>query len=113
MAVAGWTLTPCLFPISMPMRFAMAFNVSLSTGVAFELPFPILQRSLNDFILVDDSEIDEAVRVLLQQAHVLAEPAGAAPTAAAFNQRGRLQGRKVVLVVSGANITRDQLKALL
>ncbi len=85
----------------------------LSTGVAFELPFPILQRSLNDFILVDDSEIDEAVRVLLQQAHVLAEPAGAAPTAAAFNQRGRLQGRKVVLVVSGANITRDQLKALL
>jgi len=85
----------------------------LSTGVAFELPFPILQRSLNDFILVDDVEIDEAVRILLQQAHVLAETAGAASTAAAFNQHERLRGRKVVLVVSGANITRDQLRALL
>ena len=67
----------------------------------------------NDFILVDDAEIDEAIRILLEGAHLLAEPAGAASTAAAFNQRERVRGRKVVLVLSGANITREQLKARL
>ncbi len=85
----------------------------LSTGVPFELPFQILQRSLDDFILVDDEEIIAAVGLLLERAHVLAEPAGAASTAAAVNQSNRLKGRTVVLVVSGANITRDQLKAWL
>ena len=54
-----------------------------------------------------------AVALLLERAHVLAEPAGAASTAAAVNQSNRLKGRSVVLVVSGANITRDQLKAWL
>ena len=83
----------------------------LATGAAHELPFQILQRGLNDFILVDDDEITAAIRTLLDNAHVLAEPAGAASTAAAIKQGERIRGRKVVLVVSGANITRDQLKA--
>ena len=83
----------------------------LATGAAYELPFQILQRGLNDFILVDDDEITAAIRTLLDNAHVLAEPAGAASTAAAINQRERIRGRNVVLVVSGANITRDQFKA--
>ena len=85
----------------------------LATGGAFGLPFGILQRGLNDFILVDDGAIDQGVLTLLTKAHVLAEPAGAAPVAAAFDQRERLRGRKVVLVISGANITQDQLRALL
>ena len=29
-----------------------------ATGVAFELPFPILQKSLDDFVLVEDNEIE-------------------------------------------------------
>lgn len=85
----------------------------LATGVAFELPFPILQQGLDDFVLVDDREIEAAVVGMLELAHVLAEPAGAAPLAAALKERQRLAGRKVVLVVSGANITRDQLRAII
>jgi len=85
----------------------------LATGVAFALPFPILQRGLADFVLVDDADIVAAVGLLLDKAHVLAEPAGAAPLAAALQQRDTLRGRKVVLVVSGANVTRAQLKAWL
>ena len=85
----------------------------LSTGVPFELPFRILQRGLDDFIVVDDEEIVAAVELLLERAHVLAEPAGAASTAAAVNQSNRLKGRTVVLIVSGANITCDQLRAWL
>lgn len=85
----------------------------LQTGVAFELPFRILQSGLDDFILVEDQEIVDSVGRLLELCHILAEPAGAASTAAAFRERRRLQGKRVVLVVSGANVTRRQLRELL
>lgn len=84
----------------------------LATGAAFELTQRVLRR-LDDFVLVDDEAIDEAVRALIEDAHVLAEPAGAASLTAAVAERERLRGRRVVLVVSGANITLEQLGALL
>lgn len=88
----------------------------LATGSAFPYPLRIL-RTLNDFLLVDDAQIEEAVRSLLDLAHVLAEPSGAASTAAATQeaatQPSRIRGKRLVLVVSGANITRDQLRAII
>ena len=89
----------------------------LATAGAFAYPLGIL-ASLDDFLLVEDSEIEEGVRTLLDLAHVLAEPSGAASTAAALHEAdsgdgGRLRGKRVVLVVSGANVTRDQLRAML
>ncbi len=89
------------------------FAEGLATAVPFLLPFEILRRSLDDFILVDDKDIASAVPLLIDLAHVLAEPAGAVSTAAACQERERLRGRRVVIVVSGANITRGQLRELL
>ena len=88
----------------------------LATASAFAFPLGIM-AALDDFVLVQDSAIEEAVRTLLDLAHVLAEPAGAAATAAAVQETalpdgGRLRGKRVVFVVSGANITREQLRAL-
>ena len=85
----------------------------LATAVGFELPLEVMWRSLDDFLLVDDSEIEAAVVELLRGQHILAETAGAAPLAAALSARERLRGRRVVLVVSGANITLPQLRELL
>ena len=48
-----------------------------------------------------------------EAAHQLAEPAGAAPAAAARKLRDRLRGQTVVLIVSGCNITVDQLRRVL
>ena len=88
----------------------------LATASAFAWPLGIL-ASLDDFLLVEDAQIEEGVRTLLDLAHVLAEPAGAASTAAALREAdaggGRLRGKRVVLVVSGANVTRAQLRAML
>ncbi|PZC49590.1 MAG: threonine dehydratase [Chloroflexi bacterium] len=88
----------------------------LATGSAFAFPLRIL-ATLDDFLLVHDTEIEEAVRALLDLAHVLAEPSGAASAAAALQEtntpQARLRGKHVVLVVSGANITRDQLRAII
>ncbi|MDA0351540.1 MAG: pyridoxal-phosphate dependent enzyme [Chloroflexi bacterium] len=81
----------------------------LATGEGFALPLAIMRGSLNDFLLVDDDAINQAVVLLLDLQHLLVEPAGAA----ALAQRERLRGRRVVLVCSGANVTRAQLQALL
>ncbi len=85
----------------------------VATGVAFATTQAILRAGLADFLLVDDDRTDEAVVALLEQQHVLVEPAGALALAAAVQQRERVRGRRVVLVLSGSNITRAQLQAIL
>jgi threonine dehydratase len=72
-----------------------------------------MREHLSDFILVPDSELRGALRVVLETTHNLAEPAGAASVAAAFRLRERLAGKKVALSMSGGNITLGQLKSIL
>ena len=58
-------------------------------------------------MLVDDDEIAAAIRAYWTDTHNLAEGAGAAPLAAALQERGRLAGKKVGLILSGGNIDFD------
>lgn len=81
----------------------------LATRVPFELPFQIMQQSLDDFVLVSDRAILRSIDVLLGTTHNLVEGAGAAPLAAAEKLGDQIQGKKVVLVLSGANIDRTTL----
>jgi threonine dehydratase len=85
----------------------------VATRTPFELTFSILRERLDDIVLVSEEEMRQGVIWLLEQAHQLAEAAGAAPLAAARKIRERLSGRTVVLIVSGANITVQQLTAVL
>ena len=85
----------------------------LATGTAFELPQRILRRLLDDFVLVSDEDIQTAVRTLLVRTRTLVEGAGAAPLAAALALRERLADRKVVLILSGGNISVPQLRTIL
>ena len=90
----------------------------LATGAPFDLPQSILRgehgaRGLTDFVLVSDDEIRAAVLLLLEKTRNLAEGAGAAATAAAMQLRSRLKGRKVGIILSGGNLSMDQLRELL
>jgi len=85
----------------------------LATRTAFELPQRILWEMLDDFVLVPDDEIRTAVRLMIETTRNLAEPAGAAPLAAALQLQGRLEGKRVALILSGSNITTTQLRELL
>ena len=85
----------------------------LATGTPFRFAIAILRASLNDFILVDDEQILGAVRLLWDMQHVMAEPSGAVAIAAAEQEQQRIAGRRVVIVISGANATRSQLRELL
>jgi threonine dehydratase len=68
---------------------------------------------IDDAVTVPDATLLGALRTLVEHAHVLAEPAGAAALAAAWTQRGELHGRRVVLVLTGANVTLPLLQAAL
>ncbi len=85
----------------------------LATSVAFELPQRILWEHLDDFVLVDEDELGRAVLLMIEGTRNLVEPAGAAPLAAALRLRDRLAGKKVALILSGGNISPDQLRELL
>ena len=79
----------------------------------FELPQRVMWEHLDDFVLVDEDELDQAVRLMIEGTRNLVEPAGAAPLAAAMRLRDRLAGKKVALILSGGNISPDQLRELL
>ena len=65
---------------------------------------------MDDFILVTDEEIRESICLLIEKAHTLAEGAGAAALAGLIKLGGQLAGKKIVAVVSGGNITLNQLE---
>lgn len=90
---------------------------TFADGVATRVPFlntqRIMRQYLNDFVLVDDAAIKEAIVLLLQHTSNLAEGAGAVPLAAALQLKERLAGKKVVLVLSGGNLALDQLRSIM
>jgi threonine dehydratase len=89
-------------------------------GLATRVPFENTQRimrhptlGLDDFVLVSEEAMEDAIRLYLETIHEVAEHAGAAPLAAAIQLRERLAGRKVVLVLSGGNISPSDLRRIL
>ena len=89
------------------------FAEGLATRTAFELPQQILWRLLEDFILVGDDEIRAAQALMIESTRNLVEAAGAAPLAAALHLREQLAGKRVALIVSGGNASREQLLEVL
>ena len=68
-----------------------------------------VKNLVDDVVLVSEEQMLGAIEALLLEEHVLAEPAGAASTAALVKSSGGC-GDCPVLVVSGANISREVLK---
>jgi threonine dehydratase len=86
----------------------------LAAPMAGELPFDVVRRYVDDVVLVRDEEIVEAMRLLLSRTKLLAEPAGAAATAAVlFGKLPLKPGDRVVSIVSGGNVDLGRLKELL
>lgn len=89
------------------------FAEGLATRTAFELPQRILWQWLEDFVLVSDDEIRAAQVLMIEATRNLIEAAGAAPLAAALRLREQLAAKRIALIASGGNISRDQLLDLL
>jgi threonine dehydratase len=64
-------------------------------------------------VQVSEEEIAEAMRIYYDDAHQIAEGAGAAPLAALMKERERFAGLNVGVVLSGGNIERGRLLEVL
>ncbi len=96
--------------VEAPMKTAAE---GLATGSGYEFSVGILRKYLDDFVLVSDAEMNAAIVTHLEQTHNLVEHAGAASLAGALKIRDRLAGKKVVLVMSGGNLSIEHLKTAL
>lgn len=77
-------------------------------GMATRIPdpdaFAIIRKGASRIVQVSDEEIAAAIRAYWTDTHNLAEGAGAAALAAAIQEKSKLQGRRVGLILSGGNI---------
>jgi threonine dehydratase len=86
----------------------------LSAPFAGEHTLAHVQRYVDEMAIVTDEEIVEAMGLILERCKVVAEPAAAATLAALLSGKvSPPRGCRVVCVLSGGNVDRERLKALL
>lgn len=83
------------------------------TGSAYQIPFEIFKDKLTDFILLSEDEIREGIYLAMAHTHNLAKGAGASTIMAAKKIGKRLNGKRVVLQMSGCNESIDCICAVL
>ncbi len=87
---------------------------TLADGLAVRCPIEenvrVLRALVDEMCLLSEAGLLGAVRRLLLDEHVVAEPAGAAASAAFLERAAAHVGQRVVLLVSGGNVTPDNLR---
>jgi threonine dehydratase len=80
-------------------------------GMATRVPDPealaVIRKGASRIVQVTDDEIASAIRAYWTDTHNLAEGAGAAPFAAALQEKARIRGKRVGLILTGGNIDLD------
>ena len=94
-----------------------AGGVTLADGIAVksvgQVTGPIIRRLVDDVVLVEEEEIEQAVFALATHEKTVVEGAGAVGLAAVMADRERFAGRHVALVLSGGNIDSRILASIL
>jgi threonine dehydratase len=128
-AVAAKTIKPAIEVIGVQtLRFPNMFNAvkhqslpqgasTIAEGIAVGTPGritqEIIERHVDDIVLVDEGDIEQAIVMLLEIEKTLVEGAGAAGLAALLKYPERFRGRKVGLVLGGGNIDPLLLAAII
>ncbi len=86
----------------------------LAAPFSAQLPQTIIERYVDDVVLVTDDEILTALRLILERTKLLVEPGGAAAVAALLTGKAGIEvGTRTVATLSGGNIDIERLKGLL
>ena len=128
-SVAAKALKPGIQVIGVQtLRFPNMFNAvkhtdlpqgssTIAEGIAVGRPGQIttglVERFVDDMVLVDEGDIEQAIVMLLEIEKTLVEGAGAAGLAALMKDKARYAGRKVGLVLGGGNIDPMLLAAII
>jgi len=128
-AVAAKALKPGIQVIGVQtLRFPNMFNAvkhqalpqggsTIAEGIAVGTPGlitqEIIEKHVDDLVLVDEGDIEQAIVMLLEIEKTLVEGAGAAGLAALLKDPQRFRGHKVGLVLGGGNIDPLLLAAII
>jgi len=90
---------------------ATATSNTFADGMATRIPdadaLAIIRRGASRIVQVTDDEIGVAIRAYWTDTHNLAEGAGAAALAAALQEKQKIRGKRIGLILSGGNIDLD------
>ena len=91
-----------------------ATSNTMADGMATRIPdadaLAIIRKGASRIVQVSDDEIGAAIRILWTDTHNLAEGAGAAALAAALQEKQKIRGKRVGLILSGGNIDLDMFR---
>src|SRR3954468_8014133 len=129
MAVAAKALKPGMQVVGVQtLRFPNMYNAfknaslpqglstiaeGIAVGTPGRVPREIIEKLIDDIVLVDEGDIEQAIVMLLEIEKTLVEGAGAAGLAAMLKDPGRFAGRTVGLVLGGGNIDPLLLAAII
>jgi threonine dehydratase len=110
------TLYPSMYNLIKGQRLAMRGD-TLAEGIAVKAPghitAEIVRALVDDIVLVNEAQIEQAVSLLITIEKTVTEGAGAAGLAAVLANQERFRGRAVGLVLSGGNIDTRLLSGVL
>jgi threonine dehydratase len=110
-------LYPAMQHLRAPSNTPPEGGATLAEGIAVlepgQLTREIVAALVQDIVLVDEDHIEQAVRLLVERAGIVAEGAGAVGVAALFAHPDRFRGKKAGIVVSGGNIDPRMLASIL
>jgi threonine dehydratase len=108
---------PALFDAIKGTHHAQAGTSTIAEGIAVGQPgrltCEIIRERVDDLMLVDEGDIEQAILMLLEIEKTLVEGAGAAGLAALLKEPARFVGRNVGLVLTGGNIDPMLLAAII
>lgn len=89
---------------------------TIADGIAVRVPVASavedVRNAVDDVMHVSDAEMIDGMRMLLSDAGLVVEPAGAAGVAAAKKLTAELAGKRVAIIVTGGNITPERFREL-
>jgi threonine dehydratase len=92
-------------------------TTSIADGLAAREPglltFEFVRRNVDDILLVSEEEIERAVFTVMRECHLVVEPSAAAAFAGLVEKAQPKFGEKIVVVVSGANVSLRTLGTIL
>jgi len=77
------------------------------------ITFDLCQKYVDDYILVSENEIKNAIREVIEKHQMIVEGAGALTIASFLKSKNKFKGQNIVLVLSGSKISMDTLKEVL
>jgi threonine dehydratase len=93
-----------IIPQSGPNTIADGLLTSLG-----KLNFELIQHYVDDILLATDPQIIEAMRLIYERMKIVIEPSCAVPLAALLANKGRFEGKKVGIILSGGNVDLEKL----